>query len=139
MQKLIQLEWVDLIYKGIAKCKIENWQYIPFIQYEDGSQYFGKVKWAPRRNLELNAPDIVYIALNRCRYNGSFSEKVVAVSAASRHNMCMLDEMKKLTEEEEANIQKLVKSYNDFYGKSDVVYKTESEMYEEYCDEEGLL
>ena len=44
MQKLIQLEWVDLIYKGIAKCKIENWQYIPYIQYEDGSQYFGKVK-----------------------------------------------------------------------------------------------
>jgi len=46
MQKLIQLEWVDLIYQGIAKCKIENWQYIPFIQYEDGSQYYGKVKWA---------------------------------------------------------------------------------------------
>jgi len=70
--------------------------------------------------------------------------------------MCMLDEMKKLTEEEEANIQKLLKSYEDYYGesakvvhkvksyedhygKSDVVYKTESEMYEEYCDEEGLL
>ena len=139
MQKLIQLEWVDLIYQGIAKCKIENWQYIPFIQYEDGSQYFGKVKWAACRNLELNAPDIVYIALNHCSYNGSFSGKSVAVSAARRHNMCMLDEMKKLTEEEEANIQKLVKSYNDFYGKSDVVYKTESEMYEEYCDEEGLL
>ena len=68
-----------------------------------------------------------------------FSEKTVAVSAASRHNMCMLDEMKKLTEEEEANIQKLVKSYNDFYGKSDVVYKTESEMNEEYCDENDLL
>jgi hypothetical protein len=44
MQKLIQLEWVDLIYQGIAKCKIENWQYIPYVQYEDGSQYFGKVK-----------------------------------------------------------------------------------------------
>ena len=53
--------------------------------------------------------------------------------------MCMLDEMKKLTEEEELNIQKLVKSYNDFYGKSDVVYKTESEMNEEYCDENDLL
>ena len=55
---------------------------------------------------------------------------------------------KKLTKAEEANIQKLLKSYEDFYGesaklvhkvKSDVVYKTESEMYEEYCDKEGLL
>ena len=45
----------------------------------------------------------------------------------------------KLTEAEELHIQKLVKSYNDFYGKSDVVYKTESEMYEEYCDENDLL
>ena len=44
MQKLIQLEWVDLIYQGIAECKIVNWQYIPYVQYEDGSQYFGKVK-----------------------------------------------------------------------------------------------
>ena len=64
----------------------------------------------------------------------------------------MIDEMKKLTEAEEANIQKLLKSYEDYYGESarlvhklksyeesDVVYKTESEMNEEYCDEEGLL
>ena len=60
----------------------------------------------------------------------------------------------KLTKAEEANIQKLLKSYEDYYGesaklvhklksyedcKSDVVYKTESEMYEEYCDENDLL
>ena len=64
----------------------------------------------------------------------------------------MIDEIKKLTEAEEANIQKLLKSYEDYYGESarlvhklksyeesDVVYKTESEMNEEYCDEEGLL
>ena len=52
----------------------------------------------------------------------------------------MLDDNKKLTEAEELHIQQLVKSYNDFYGKSDdVVYKTESEMYEEYCDENNLL
>ena len=48
-------------------------------------------------------------------------------------------ETDKLTEAEELHIQKLVKSYNEFYGKSDVVYKTESEMYEEYCDENDLL
>ena len=53
--------------------------------------------------------------------------------------MCMLNDDRKLTEAEEANIQKLVKSYNEFYGKSDVVYKTESEMNEEYCDENELL
>jgi len=53
----------------------------------------------------------------------------------------MADNIKKLTEAEEANIQKLVKSYNDYYyGESaKVVYKTESEMYEEYCDENDLL
>ena len=68
----------------------------------------------------------------------------------------MADNIKKLTKAEEANIQKLLKSYEDFYGesaklvhkvksyedsygKSDVVYKTESEMYEEYCDENDLL
>lgn len=53
--------------------------------------------------------------------------------------MCMLNDDRKLTEEEEANIQKLVKSHNEFYGKSDVVYKTESEMNEEYCEENELL
>ena len=60
----------------------------------------------------------------------------------------MADNNKKLTKAEEANIQKLLKSYEDFYGesaklvhkvKSDVVYKTESEEYEEYCDENDLL
>ena len=53
--------------------------------------------------------------------------------------MCMLNDDRKLTEEEEANIQKFVKSFNDFYGKSDVVYKTESEENEQYCDENDLL
>jgi|DEB0MinimDraft_3_1074331.scaffolds.fasta_scaffold378108_2 hypothetical protein len=64
----------------------------------------------------------------------------------------MADNNKKLTKAEEANIQKLLKSYEDFYGESaklvhkvksyeesDVVYKTESEEYEEYCDENDLL
>ena len=52
----------------------------------------------------------------------------------------MADNNKKLTEAEEANIQKLLKSYEDYYGESaKVVYKTESEMYEEYCDENDLL
>ena len=63
----------------------------------------------------------------------------------------MADNNKKLTKAEEANIQKLLKSYEDYYGesaklvynqklvKSDVVYKTESEEYEEYCDENDLL
>jgi predicted YcjX-like family ATPase len=57
------------------------------------------------------------------------------------YNISMADNIKKLTEAEEANIQKLVKSYNDYYyGESaKVVYKTESEMYEEYCDENDLL
>jgi hypothetical protein len=56
----------------------------------------------------------------------------------------------KLTKAEEANIQKLLKSYEDYYGESaklvhkiksdvNVVYKTESEEYEEYCDENDLL
>jgi len=53
------------------------------------------------------------------------------------------DMKNKLTEAEELHIQQLVKSFNKFYGidtdKSDVVYKTESEMYEEYCDENDLL
>ena len=51
----------------------------------------------------------------------------------------MLDDDRKLSDAEELHLQKLVKSYDDFYGKSDVVYKTESEMNEEYCDENGLL
>jgi len=37
IQKLIMNEWVDLIYKGIAKNKVENWKLIPYLQYEDGT------------------------------------------------------------------------------------------------------
>jgi len=37
MQKLIMNEWVDLIYKGIAKNKVVNWKLIPYLQYEDGT------------------------------------------------------------------------------------------------------
>ena len=51
----------------------------------------------------------------------------------------MLDDDRKLSDAEELHLQQLVKSYNDFYGKSDVVYKTESEENEEYCEENGLL
>ena len=37
VQKFIMDEWVDLIYKGIAKNRVENWKLIPYLQYEDGT------------------------------------------------------------------------------------------------------
>ena len=44
-----------------------------------------------------------------------------------------------MSKSRESYLQKFVKSFEEHYGKSDIVYKTESEMYEEYCDENGLL
>ena len=37
IQTFVMQEWVDLIYQGIAKNRVENWKLIPYLQYEDGT------------------------------------------------------------------------------------------------------
>jgi len=40
VRRYIMDEWVDLIFKGIAKGAIIGSRYVPYLQYEDGSTYF---------------------------------------------------------------------------------------------------
>jgi hypothetical protein len=37
VQKFIMDEWVSLIYQGIAKNRVEGWELIHYLQYEDGT------------------------------------------------------------------------------------------------------
>jgi predicted transcriptional regulator len=38
IQTFVMQEWVDLIYQGIAKNRVnDNWELIPYLQYEDGT------------------------------------------------------------------------------------------------------